>query len=310
MKPKRDQSINQIRKYVWLMNTLYNNPKGLSRKEIDSKWADNDIDEKDEIPPRTLHKWIDAIWDIFHVSIENENRGEYKYVIDREEIKNNKISQWMFDTIAVGSMLDGLKSRVLLEDRTTGFDGLQTILEAMEKNRTIHISYQSYWKEEKEDFDFEPYWVELQDQRWYVVGHRIGREGIEDYGIERIEEISVYQNKIFTLPKDKDGDVIQPTRHYSEKSGLETDDEKNVKVRLYVEANQQKYIRSQKLHHSQKEVEQGDDYSIFEYLLPRITYGFMKKVLSYTPYVIVLEPQSLRNEIAWRAKDLDKKYNG
>lgn len=34
------------------------------------------------------------------------------------------------------------------------------------------------------------------------------------------------------------------------------------------------------------------------------------KILSYTPYVIVLEPKQLANEIAWRAQLLDKRYNG
>ena len=81
-------------------------------------------------------------------------------------------------------------------------------------------------------------------------------------------------------------------------------------ARVRAEANQQNYIRTQPLHPSQKEVEVKDDYIVFGYTLPRVTYDFVMKILSYSPYVIVQEPKELANEIAWQAQLLDKRYNG
>lgn len=207
-------------------------------------------------------------------------------------------------------MLDSVKDRVLISDKQFGLDKLRVILSAIKENKVVHIIYHDFWKEDVDEFDFEPYWVELSEQRWYVIGHRAGRNKTDVYSIDRIEDVTIYKDRTFALPKDKYGDNIQPRRHYAERSGLETDGEKNVKVRLYAEGNQQEYIRTMPLDPSQKEVERQDTYSIFEYRLPRVTYDFMKKVLAYSPYVIVLEPKSLVNEMAWRAKALDERYNG
>lgn len=299
---KSNQSINQIRKYVWLVSQLYHSPNGMTRDEINEQWAEDGIDGSDEIPSRTLHKWINAIWDIFHVSIENDHRGDFRYRIDRDEIDDDLISKWMLETISVGSMLHGLRDRVLLTDKPTGNDKLETILGAMEKNKTIFVKYQGFWEGKPETFDFNPYWVELQNQRWYVIGKRIDKGSIENYSVDRIEEMAVYNDRTYALPKDKQGEKIQPSKHYARHSGLETDGMTNVKVRLYVEANQQKYISTLKLDPSQEEVETTNDYSIFEYTLPTVTYDFIMKIFSYTPYVIVLSPKELANEIAWRAQ--------
>ena len=125
-----------------------------------------------------------------------------------------------------------------------------------------------------------------------------------------MERITVSTDKSFVLPKDQDGDAIEPRCHYAKNSGLETDGMTNVKVRLYAEANQQNYIRTLPLHPSQDEAIKEKDFSIFEYTLPTVTYDFIMKILSYTPYVIVLDPKQLANEIAWRAQLLDKRYNG
>lgn len=310
-KPKRQRSINQIRKYVWLIRELHENSKGLSYEELNDKWREisEDFDDGSDLSKKTLHNWITAIKEVFNIYIENENKSPYRYHIDMDDIGNDEVATWMMDTISLGSMLHGLRDRVLLTDKPTGHEQLETILTAMERNKTVKVKYSDIWKKETEIFDLEPYWVELSNQRWYVIGHRVGTgEGeLSDFCIDRIDDVEEQPGKNFVLPKDKDGYTIEPHRHYAKNSGLETDDMTNVKVLLYAEANQQNYIRTQPLHPSQREVEVGDDYIVFGYTLPKVTYDFVMKILSYTPYVIVKEPKQLANEIAWRAQLLDKR---
>ena len=211
--------------------------------ELNDAWRETseDFDGSSNLSKKTLHNWITAIKEVFNIYIENENRSEYRYSIDKNEIEDDEILEWMINTISVGSMLHGLRDRVLLTDKPSGNDQLETLLEAMERNRTVTVEYHDIWKKEAETFELEPYWVELANQRWYVVGHRVGTgEGeLSDFSVDRMERITVSTDKSFVLPKDQDGDAIEPRRHYAKASGLETDGMTNVKVRLYAEANQQ-----------------------------------------------------------------------
>ena len=51
---------------------------------------EKDISRGVEIPKRTFDNWRYVIWDMFGISIVNENRGEYRYYIDNvEDISKN-----------------------------------------------------------------------------------------------------------------------------------------------------------------------------------------------------------------------------
>ena len=133
-KPKRQRSINQIRKYVWLIRELHENSKGLSYEELNDKWREisEDFDDGSDLSKKTLHNWITAIKEVFNIYIENENKSPYRYHIDMDDIGNDEVATWMMDTISLGSMLHGLRVRVLLTDKPTGHEQLETILTAME----------------------------------------------------------------------------------------------------------------------------------------------------------------------------------
>lgn len=73
-------AINQIRKYIWLLDTLRQKGK-LTFKELNELWLDDEISEGVELSIRTFHKWRIAIEDLFAINIENEGKGEYRYYI-------------------------------------------------------------------------------------------------------------------------------------------------------------------------------------------------------------------------------------
>lgn len=68
-------------------------------------------------------------------------------------------------------------------------------------------------------------------------------------------------------------------------------------VKLKVSAGQANYIRDIMLHESQDEIERNEEYSIFKYHL-RPTFDFMQEILWNGENMEVLEPQSLRKEMA------------
>ena len=54
-----------------------------------------------------------------------------------------------------------IKDRIILEYVPSGQSYLQPIIEAMKENRVLNITYHSYWKDEENNFDAQPYCVKL-----------------------------------------------------------------------------------------------------------------------------------------------------
>jgi predicted DNA-binding transcriptional regulator YafY len=67
------------------------------------------------------------------------------------------------------------------------------------------------------------------------------------------------------------------------------------------------YLRSLPLHHSQKEVERTDEYSLFEYWIAP-TADFIQELRSFLPDIIVLRPLWLREKFINEAKNILDNY--
>lgn len=138
MNNDRGQSL--ISKYVWVIDTIYKAHR-ISFKELNHRWLCDDISRGVDIPKRTFDNWRCAIWDLFGINIENENRGEYRYYIANEgDIHGNGLRSWLFNTLCVSNALSscqGINDRILLENVPSGQSNLQTVLEAMKENRVL-----------------------------------------------------------------------------------------------------------------------------------------------------------------------------
>lgn len=67
------------------------------------------------------------------------------------------------------------------------------------------------------------------------------------------------------------------------------------------------YVRALPLHHTQREVETGEWYSVFEYRM-KPTFDLRQELLSRGDAVEVLSPLSLRNEMQAEIKRLQSLY--
>lgn len=297
---------NQINKYVWLVDTIHRARK-ISFEEINRKWLDSDLSEGVELPKRTFHKWRIAVEEMFGLSIENEQKGEFRYFIENEsELSSGGMRTWILNTFTVSNLLLSSKSmngRILLEDIPSGQHYLSPVIEAMKENRRLEITYQSYWKDCAGKYEIEPYCVKLFKQRWYVVAHSMMHGNIRIFALDRIVELQKLDNK-FDYPKD-----FQPEEFFNGCYGIiACDNTKIEKVELQVSGEQACYIRSLPLHDTQKEVFRCDGYSIFQYAL-RPTFDFMQEVLAHGADVEVLAPLWFRQEVAEVANEMNKIYN-
>ena len=265
-------AVNQINKYVWLVDTIYRARK-ISFEEINRRWLDDtDISEGVDIPLRTFHKWRIAIEEMFGLVIENEKRGEYRYYIENESVvRHGGLRSWLINTIGTSNALLGnqsIKDRILLEDVPSGREYLQPVLDAMKKNRLIHFTYYNYWRDDYRQHYVEPYCVKLFRQRWYLVGKVFANNAIIIYSLDRMSDFRL-SSHTFKYPDDFD-----PEYYFDGCFGVIAGDGTDIEhVVLKVSAGQSKYLRDLPLHHSQKETEQNDEYSVFE-LNIRPTFDF------------------------------------
>ena len=304
-----DRGQSLITKYVWVIETIYRRRK-ISFKELNELWLRDDISRGVDIPKRTFDNWRYVIWDIFGISIVNENRVEYRYYIaNREDINKNGLRSWLYNTLCVSNALansQSIKDRIQLEYVPSGQQYLQSIIEAMKENRVLNITYHSYWKDEENSFDVQPYCVKLFRQRWYMVARSTYpyyyEKGPMIYALDRIMDLH-QTDETFKMPKGWDAEI-----YFEGCFGAFADQNIELQtVKLKVAAGQANYIRDLPLHASQEETERNEEYSIFTFNL-RPTFDFQQEILWNGEDMEVLEPLWLRKEIAGKIERMWNKY--
>ncbi len=277
-------------RYIWLVETIYRSEK-ITLKEINKRWLRTGA--KKEIPLRTFHNHRHAIESMFDINIECDAQ-HYYYIENRDDIENSNIKSWLLSTFAVNNLLhenQHLRQRILLEAIPSGQQYLTQIIEAMHNSRVLEVTYQSFQKSTPHLFKIEPYCVKLFKQRWYVLARSPHYDTVQIYALDRIHALQE-TDETFMYPEE-----FNPEAYFASCFGIITDERFTIEtVRIKVSANQRNYFRVLPLHHSQKEIETTDNYSVFEYVL-RPTYDFRQEVLSHGSEVEVLAPKWFRSQV-------------
>ena len=282
-----------INRYVWLVTTICNRGP-ISRAELERRFEAH-FGRGEELGERTFHRYTDAVEKLFDIEIKYD-RGRQGYIIaDREEIDNMSMRRWLLQTFTVNSALNGnqdLKSRILLENVPSGQLFLTPIVGAMRESVKLHITYRSFYHKEAYSFDVEPWCVKLFEQRWYMLGKTDMFEEPHIYALDRVLALDTTAEK-FKLPKKFDAEKL-----FADCYGIILNDKdfEVCPVALEVDAWQRNFLRSLPLHHSQVEVENTDEHSIFEFRLCP-SFDFRQKILSMGCAVNVLAPAALRTKV-------------
>ena len=299
-------SKNQVNKYVWLVETLYN-AKKITLKEINEKWTQTDLSEGEAIPKRTFHTWKNAVEEMFGLVIMcDKHDGDRYYIENREVLDDDGLQRWLLNTMSINNTLlenKTLSDRILLENIPSGQGYLDMVMEAMRKSKLLEITYKSYWSEHEHTFPVAPYCVKLFRQRWYMVGYSVKEKIIRIYSLDRVYEAQL-TDKPFKYPGDFSPEVFFEGC-FGIIRGVDCPMET---VKLKVSANQANYLRSLPLHASQKELVRTGDYSIFSVEV-RPTFDFQQELLWNGDALEVLEPLWLRKEIAGIVKRMWSNYS-
>ena len=164
------------------------------------------------------------------------------------------------------------------------------------------MTYQSYWRDEANSFEVEPYCIKVFKQRWYLVARSPYYDKVMIYAFDRIKAMEETDVR-FDYPKD-----VIAEDFFEDCFGIIADKSYDVeKVRIKVSAGQANYLRDLTLHQTQREIERNEEYSIFEVKL-RPTFDFQQELLSMGSDVEVLSPKWFREDTANRVKEMWDKY--
>ena len=129
---------------------------------------------------------------------------------------------------------------------------------------------------------------------------------IRIYALDRIKTLIMTDEK-YIYPKEE---IFDPQSFFDNYFGIIADNKvcsQTIKIKVY--GKQRDYLRALPLHYSQRETEQCDTDSIFEYRLCP-TYDFYQELLSLGENIEVLEPQNVREEIYKKIEEMVHRYAG
>lgn len=311
---KAETYTNQrMRTCLWIVNTLERH-KALTREEINDMWKrDESISDGNDMERRTFYNYILAIGSLLKIIIECDRRDNCRYKITGR-FDDDQTSKWLISSFATSEAIASsadIKERVLLEDIPSGYEYLNPLMEAMRMGRKITFEYQRFEEGASHTVkNAEPYCVKLYHQRWYVLVKE-WRTLLVSH--EKIEEMHVYSlDRIKSLDITNEGFDIDPMfdakEYFQFAFGTRVEkDNPPCSVKLKVAAAQVPYIRTLPLHHSQREIETTEEYSIFE-LNVALTVELYLQILYYGSLVEVLEPEELIDVIYGEVRRMAENY--
>lgn len=284
-----------LKRYLWLIDTLKRNGE-LTFEEISDKWENSSVNDNGSVlTKRTFYNHCQAIARHFGIDIEcRRGRGLNLYrIVNPEVIEENSLTKWALDSFTLGELLLGnsdIAYKILLEDIPSGREWLEPILSALQQNRELELSYENFVGV-KFYGAVQPLCVKLFKRRWYVLAQLAdGRKRI--FSLDRIKSLEL-TDKRFNYPDD-----FSPEEYFHDVFGIIAGVDRkveNILIRTYAELPG--YLRSLPIHHSQKELTSEDGHADFSLrLIP--TFDFIQEMLLHRDQLEVLQPQSLRNEIA------------
>ena len=297
---------NLLGRYIWEVNELLKSRHGLTIEELSDRYSRYcNLSDGNKLVRKTWYEHRQQIGAQFGIWIECDKRTNRYYIANPEDMNSSELQQWLLNSFAVGNVLSNSKAlhgRILCEDIPSGFEFLTDIITAMKGNSIIEITYQGFWHDEPSTFKVKPYCLKIFKQRWYLVANNVAFEGIRIYGLDRIVNLAITNDK-FKLPKDFDASEL-----FDSSYGIIIGTEEKVEhIEIKVYNGQVQYFRSLPLHHSQRETKSTDDYSVFEYDL-KPTFDFIQELLSHGPDIEVMEPESLRQKMIDLIKEMSCVY--
>lgn len=293
-----------FRRYLWLyeMIAAYG---PISLAEICGRWERSSLnDERLPLPHKTFENHRIAVEEIFGVEVICDRRTNL-YSLSADSLPDSrpeprKLLEYM---MLCRRLADdpSLQSSVESEPTPGGVQLLEPILECLRRRLTIRLTYaHCYQGGEPSRCEVVPVGLKLFKRRWYLIALLPDSHTTYSYALDRIlsleagERHSVDRPTMRQLYADCYGIIREPGR-------------KREHIILRATPNQANYLAALPLHPSQREIRRDESGVWFALdLIP--AYDFLMELLANGREVEVMEPASLRAEIAAEIAEMQKLY--
>lgn len=294
-----------FQRLIWLADTIYS-AKRITLEEIDSKWSKSSYsDGESHYGARNLSRHKETIMELFGIEIKCDRATNEYYIANEVSGKSSTgVRGWIINTFALNNLTNistDMQDRVLFEEIPKGGRYLTTIVNAMKKNRQLHVTYKKFQSAAPSTFLLAPYCLKVFKQRWYLVGKPDNHPDETEPRVYALDRITVLTetSEPFKMPKK-----FNPQDYFANYYGVFCGSQfKPEHIRVRVGVNSAPYLRSLALHASQTEPEPG----VFEWFVAP-TFDFIQQLRTYGSDLEVLAPQSLRDQFAEEAITLQKMY--
>ncbi len=184
-------------------------------------------------------------------------------------------------------------------ENVPGYRGAQfigRIYEAVRKQQSLEIEYQSFKARKAEKIVVYPYLLKEYRNRWFLIGEKSTNKApqVNIFALDRMHSVEIDRKHPFKKCVDFDpehyfDDTIGSTRLISDKAR---------RVVIKVDRQQAPYVESKPFHKSQTVEERYEDGSILISLKVVINNELERLILGYGGYVEVIAPPSLRDQVA------------
>lgn len=194
-------------------------------------------------------------------------------------------------------------------EHIAGYKGAQfigTIYDAVRKQQTIIIEYQSFKARQKEALVVYPYLLKEYRNRWFLIGEKATNRSpqVNIFALDRIHSVILDKEHPFKKCIDFDplhffDDTIGVTRLIGDKPR---------RIVIKIDRQQAPYVESKPFHKSQKIEQRFRDGSIQISLKVIINNELERLILGYGGHIEVIAPPEFRNRIAESVSIAAKRY--
>lgn len=183
-----------------------------------------------------------------------------------------------------------------------GKDFIHDLYHAIVNKTVLSVEYESFHSEENHTIEFHPYYLKQYNNRWFVFGKNPQFPNLTNLALDRLSSFE-QTNKDY-LETD-----IDFSEYFEDIIGVSYPlNSELVEIELKANKKLWPYIKTKPIHGSQKVKEVNDEYTLFTLkLVPN--YELESKLLNFGEQIEVISPDFVRNKLAIRIAEMNKKYN-
>lgn len=251
---KKALSFTQFKFDVWLIEQLQFAPfPGLTLVQLQERWKSMPS-HAGTITRDTLTNHRKTIKEFLGLCIEAPDRMHYR-ITNPETLELNSLANDLLKSLQNYVFLQEYKDlgdKIQPEKIETGAQYLSLIGQAMRDGKKLKIKYQKFVDSEPKEFIVHPYCLKAYKGRWYILGYKEENEHnvpAQTFALDRTLALEIITEDFTPNP------AIDASTYFNDCFGIYKDFENypvqdvTIAVKPYV-AN---YLRTQPLHHSQRE---------------------------------------------------------